>query len=205
LTAKLAEIAANQSEIEARRLDIAPDEAQRREIELNAQRHDTEQRIKQLEERAAREREAEMAKRRAKHIEKIEGITRAQAALGKTIEGDVATLIGHVRQYMEHSKAIAAAWPWGTGQRVALKLHGQGLRALLCAALYRQSVFAFLNHVGEDQITLPGSVCPRDEWRLRPDKIPSMSQQLEEIADYASRVMRGSNEEVPLPKEEQAA
>jgi len=42
LTAKLVAIAADQSELEASRLDIAPDEAQRREIELNAQRHDTE-------------------------------------------------------------------------------------------------------------------------------------------------------------------
>jgi len=106
---------------------------------------------------------------------------------------------------MENSKAIAAAWPWGTGQRAALKLHGQGLRALLCAELYRQRALAFLDNVGEDQIALPGSVCPRDEWRLQPDKIPSLSQSLEEIADYASRVMRGSNEEVPLSKEEQAA
>jgi len=65
LKAKLAAIAADKSEIEASRLDIAPDEAQRREIELNAQRHDTEQRIKQLEECVAREREAEIAKRHA--------------------------------------------------------------------------------------------------------------------------------------------
>jgi hypothetical protein len=47
-----------------------------------------------------------------------------------------------------------------------------------------------MNNVGDNQITLPGSVCENPDNRLQPHKIQSLNDRLKEIAAHASGVMR---------------
>lgn len=153
--------------------------------------------LQALEARLESERQAKAAKARAGHIERIEALLNERVENGKKITKAVASLIGAVERDIEITKALAAGWPWNTSDRNVLKLFGIGIKQMLAHEFYRQSALKFLGNTGDNAIALPGSVSPRDEWRLQPNKIPPLAKQLEEIAAYASDAMRGA----PMPKQ----
>ena len=168
-----------------------------------------ERRLALLQEKAAAEAKASAEKQRAEQIERVADLLRQRAAGGIEIEKAVAGLLAAVKHDMALTKQIAAAWPWDNSDRALMRFYGVGIRALLCYELYRQSAMAFLGEVGQNAIALPGSVCPRDDWRLQPDKIPSLANTLAEIAEYGSSAMRGTplraSAPPPAPKPEAPA
>jgi hypothetical protein len=95
------------------------------------------------------------------------------------------------------------AWPFNTSDTEILKPWAQGIRELLCYEFYRKSALRFINTPGA--ITLPGSVCEKDVWRLQPHLIPSLSKRLQDIAEYGSRVMRGGRSTVQPKQLEKAS
>jgi hypothetical protein len=114
-----------------------------------------------------------------------------RAKLGPKIEKKIDELLDLIEEDMAVTRRIMPAWAWSNSDREVLKPFGQGIRELLCYAFYKKSAQRFMGNVGGNAITLPGSVCERMEWRLQPDKIPSLADRLREIAEYGSRVMRG--------------
>ena len=147
-------------------------------------------RLDSLTARAAMEAKAESRKQTQQLIERIEAACEERVENSHKITRTVAKLVELVANDIALSKKIMAGWGWDNSSRAAIKPFGQGIRELLCYELYRQSAAAFMGQVGDNAITLPGSVCPNPDWRLLPQKIQSLNDRLRDIANHASEVMR---------------
>jgi hypothetical protein len=146
--------------------------------------------IVELKKRAEAEEAAAVVKRKAALIGRVETMCIERAKLGSRIEKKIGELLDLVEEKVEHDKRIIPAWPWSNSDREVLKPFSQGTRELLAYEFFKQCATRYLSQtVGA--FLLPGSVCEKDIWRLQPHLIPSLSDRLSEIAEYASRTMRG--------------
>ena len=171
----------------------------RREVE---RRHRT---IVLLEKENVAEQTAAAKKRKEQQAECVLALAKARIENGGEIEKTYAKLINLVQKDTELSGQMVAGWPWSNSDVGALKPFGQGIRELMCYESYRQSALAFMDKVGGNAIALPGSGCPKIEWRLQPSKIPSLVDSLREIAAYASRAMHGTKAKPKLVTIEEKA
>jgi len=155
-------------------------------------------RIDSLNAAAAMEAKAAMRKETERIIEREEALFDERTGNGKEITRTIAKLIKLVGNDIRITRQIMSGWSWNNSDRDALLPWGQGIRRLLCHEFYKQSAQAWMNNVGDNQITLPGSVCENPDNRLQPQKIQSLNDRLQEIANHASDVMRRS---AGIPKE----
>jgi hypothetical protein len=155
-------------------------------------------RIDSLNARAAMEAKAAARKQTVELIEREEAIWGERARNGQAITRTIAKLVELMANDVALTKKGMAAWPWDNSSRAALKPFGQGIRELVAYEFYRQSATAWMNEIGDNAITLPGSVCPNPDWRLQPQKIQSLNDRLRDIANHASEVMR---RRAGIPKE----
>lgn len=144
-----------------------------------------------LEDERANAEKAAVLKRREAQINRVENLCTGRTNLGPKIEKKIEELLDLVVEEIDYTKRIIPAWTWSNSDREVLKPFGQGIRELLCYEFFRQSASRFIGQTGA--VTLPGSVCEKDIWRLQPHLIPKLSDRLREIGDYASRAMRGVN------------
>ena len=147
-------------------------------------------RVKLLEGEAKREEVEQRAKRHAQLIDRIDGEFKNWVENGEEIEKAVVALLKLYRRQIELGGKIAVAWRWNNSDIAALRVHGLGIKELLCHEFYRISFMGGME-AGPNSVSLPGALCPRLEWRLMPEKIKPFADTLRELAAYGSRTMRG--------------
>ena len=154
-------------------------------------------RVKALEREAEREEKDQHIKNKAQLIDRIEGKFKNWIGNGEEIEKAVSALLKLYRRQIELGGEIAVAWRWNNSDAIALRLHGLGIKELLCHEHYRQSFIGGLE-AGPNSVSLPGALCPRPlEWRLMPERIKPFADTLRELAAYGSKTMRGGKGGVP--------
>jgi hypothetical protein len=156
-------------------------------------------RVKLLEGEAKREEVEQRAKRHAQLIDRIDGEFKNWVENGEEIEKAVVALLKLYRRQIELGGKIAVAWRWNNSDIAALRVHGLGIKELLCHEFYRISFMGGME-AGPNSVSLPGALCPRPlEWRLTPERIKPFAETLRELAAYGSRTMRGLKKEKPAP------
>jgi hypothetical protein len=157
-------------------------------------------RIKLLEQEAAREEAEAVAKKRADLVARFEKKLQMADAAADELQVTLAKAEQLFRTIIKHREDARAAWPLGDSHTNAIvgtaegcALSGAAVKRLLSFHLYKIGARPFLGgRPGEIvEETFPGAVCPRNEWRGIPEKITSFADALRAASKYAVDMMRG--------------
>jgi hypothetical protein len=134
------------------------------------------------------------AKRRAELIGRVKAKIAEADAVGIETQAVADQLVKLFRKECQLRLAIVPMWAWDNSDRGAIGLSGVAVKERYCHYFYK--IGATLNAGGglpfdRMQPSFPGGVCPRLEWRLLPEAIPSMADVMAEKSAYAAKVLDG--------------
>jgi hypothetical protein len=170
--------------------------------ELAALRHAVQtetDRIALLEEEARRAEGEAVARRRAGLISRFEKKLQAADAVAAELEASVAKSTELFHRVIALREEARAALPVSNSHIEAAAstmegaaMSGSAIRALLCHEFYRVSARPLKGGIpGERTVpSLPGSVCPRIEWQLQPEKIQPLAAALRQASAFAVSLMK---------------
>ena len=151
-------------------------------------------RIKLLEAEVEKEEGLARAKRRAELIGRVKAKIAERDQVCADLEKKLGEAVKLFRRAYLLGNEVLVAWSWRDSDRFAIALAGPELKLLVANEIYK--IGSAPNPGGGvpfDRVapSFPGGQCPKHEWILQPNKIPSLTASLEKRSEYAHRVLDG--------------
>jgi hypothetical protein len=198
-----AEALLDDRDAEAKQLAIQLDE-------LTQTQRGLEDKARLLTERVQEEEQELAAAELAKKIEHVEDLILERDRAGKEMARCIKMVDNAFRRMFKANRAIRAAWSWGNGEQGALLIGDNDLANLIRYEAYRigarpQLLGGQFPAADHDGPSLPFGRSPRLEWLGTPEKITPLVDMLKQVADYASRILRGQGALPPVEAPQPAA
>jgi hypothetical protein len=156
-------------------------------------------RIALLEEEARKAEVEAVVRRRAGLINRFEKKLQAADAVAVELEASIAKTTELFHKVIAMREEARVALPASNshidasaGAMEGAAMSGAAVRGLLCHEFYRVSARPLKGGIpGERTVpSLPGSVCPRIEWQLQPEKIQPLATALRQASQFAVSLMK---------------